>query len=145
MTDQLAGHVNFHRAQSDAVSRFWQYMQKKGGLLLQRAPCPQPLGSSGTAPPPLSTRCLIPVVRLNIRGRSHCTWLRCPIHPALTESRTAAPHVCGDAVRETVRFSTAKTSGTVLKKKKKKRQRTAAHLFLIELVHFLKPIYIYKK
>lgn len=38
-------------------------------------------------------RCLIPVVRVNIRGRSHCTWLRCPIRPALMESRTAAAHV----------------------------------------------------
>lgn len=27
-------------------------------------------------------RSLVPVVRLNIRGRSHRTWLRCPIHPS---------------------------------------------------------------
>lgn len=43
-------------------------------------------------------RCLIPVVRLNIRGRSHCTWLRCPIHPAHMESRTPGSHMCNDVV-----------------------------------------------
>lgn len=34
-------------------------------------------------------RYLIPVVRLNIRGRSHCTWLCCPIHPRHTEPDTS--------------------------------------------------------
>ncbi|KAI9528464.1 hypothetical protein NQZ68_020290 [Dissostichus eleginoides] len=43
-------------------------------------------------------RCLIPVVRLNIRGRSHCTWLRCPIHPAHMESQTPGSHMCYDVV-----------------------------------------------
>ncbi|KAF3686438.1 hypothetical protein EXN66_Car002110 [Channa argus] len=40
--------------------------------------------------------CLIPVVRLNIRGRSHCTWLRCPIRPRHMESRTPASHMHRD-------------------------------------------------
>lgn len=130
VTEQLAGRVNCHRAQSDAVSRFWQYMQKKegrfggGGAFAKSALSAATWLQRHSSPPSLSTRCLIPVVRLNIRGRSHCTWLRCPIHPALTESRTAAPHVCGDAVRDAVRSSTAKTSGTVLKKNDKERLRT---------------------
>lgn len=49
----------------------------------KRCPGPQAPGSWREL-----MRCLIPVVRLNIRGRSHCTWLRCPIHPRHRGRRT---------------------------------------------------------
>lgn len=65
--------------------------------LQKRATCAKSGRSAATwlhaAAQSVSSAAWSQVVRVNIRGRSHCTWLRCPIHPALMESRTAAAHV----------------------------------------------------
>lgn len=60
--------------------------------------CKQQLVRRRLAPVEELMRYLIPVVRLNIRGRSHCTWLRCPMHPRHGGGAGRKPLMCEPVV-----------------------------------------------